>query len=177
MRHDPRALTPAAAMLALLAACASSAPQHGSAPAPTAQQQALARYRAYAGPPIERFTWLGHFYSWEQLSRDELVVFTTPNDAYLLKVWSTCDLRFVFNAIGVTSTSGTVSARLDSVTIDSGPTGRMVCPIEEIRQVDYRRMSADLRAQRQQAAAPAGSASPQTPPSPPAAPNGAQPPQ
>jgi len=169
MRPNLRALAPAVAVLALLGACASSAPQHANAPAPTAQQQALARYRAYAGPPIDRFTWLGHFYSWEQLSRDELVVFTTPNDAYLLKVWSSCDLRFVFNAIGVTSTGGTVTARLDSVTIDSGPTGRMVCPIDEIRQVDYRRMSADMRAQRQQAAAapaPAASPNPQTPQSP-----------
>jgi Family of unknown function (DUF6491) len=153
MCHSLRALAPAAVVLVLLAACASSAPQQGSGPAPTAQQQVLARYRAYAGPPIDRFTWLGHFYSWQQLGRDELVVFTTPSDAYLVKVWSSCDLRFVFNTIGVTSTGGTVSAHLDSVTIDSGPTGRMVCPIDEIRRVDYRRMSADLRAKRQQSAA------------------------
>lgn len=55
--------------------------------------------------------------------------------------------------IGVSSTGGTVSAHLDSVTIDSAPTGRMVCPIDEIRRIDYRRMTADLRAKAQQTAA------------------------
>ncbi|HXW75735.1 MAG TPA: DUF6491 family protein [Steroidobacteraceae bacterium] len=170
MRHELWALAPAAALLALFGACASSPPPtaNGAAPATTAQQQALARYRAYAGPPIDRFTWLGHFYSWEQLSRDQLVVFTTPSDAYLLKVWSSCDLRFVINTIGVTTTGGTVSAHLDSVTIDSAPTGRMVCPIDEIRSIDYRRMTADLRAKAQQSGAappaPAAQQNPATPP-------------
>ena len=176
MRHNPRALAPAAALLALLGGCANNPPQPASeaaAAATSPQQQALARYRAYAGPPIDRFTWLGRFYSFEQLGRDQLVVFTTPSDAYLLKVWSSCDLRFVINAIGVTSTAGTVSAHLDSVTIDSAPTGRMVCPIEEIRSIDYRRMTADMRAKAQQSAAarqspaaPPGNASPQNPASP-----------
>jgi len=158
MRYNLRALAPAAALLALLVllgGCAGNPPQPGNAAAQATspQEQALARYRAYAGPPIDRFTWLGHFYSWEQLGRDQLVVFTTPSDAYLLKVWPSCDLRFVINTIGVTSTSGTVSAHLDSVTIDSAPTGRMVCPIEEIRSIDYRRMTADMRAKAQQSAA------------------------
>jgi hypothetical protein len=162
MRHTLQALAPAAGVLALLGACASSSPQKGSAAVTgtPAQQQAFVRYSAYAGPPIDSFTWLGHFYSWEALGRDRLVVFTTPSDAYLLKVWPTCDLRFVINTIGVSSTAGTVNAHLDSVNIDSPPTGRMSCPIEEIRKVDYRRMSADLRA------APQGAAPPPSPPPP-----------
>jgi Family of unknown function (DUF6491) len=156
MRHGrPEALTTAAAALALLGGCAGSAPQKGSgAPPPTAQQTALEQYTAYAGPPIDRFTWLGRFYSWEQLGRDRLVVFTTATDAYLLKVWSSCELRFVIGTIGVSSTGGTVTAHLDSVVIDSAPTGRMVCPIDEIRRVDYRRMLADRRAPAQQSPAP-----------------------
>jgi Family of unknown function (DUF6491) len=158
MRHNLRALAPPAALLSLLSllgGCALNPPHPGTvaAAATSSQEQALARYRAYAGPPIDRFTWLGHFYSWEQLGRDQLVVFTTPSDAYLLKVWPSCDLRFVINTIGVTSTGGTVSARLDSVKIDSAPTGRMVCPIEEIRSIDYGRMTADMRAKAQQSAA------------------------
>jgi len=149
MRPTLQALAPAAVLLALLGGCASNSPQKSSAAATgsPAQQQALARYSAYAGQPIDSFTWLGRFYSWEALGRDRLVVFTTPSDAYLLKVWSSCDLRFVLNTIGVTTTSGTVSAHVDAVRIDSAPTGRMVCPIDEIRPIDYRRMTADLRAQ------------------------------
>ena len=77
------------------------------------------------------------------------MVFTTPGDAYLLKVWPPCDLRFVINAIGLTSTSHTVHARLDSVTVNSAGTGPgpLRCPIDEIRKVDYKRMRADMRAQ------------------------------
>jgi hypothetical protein len=129
--------------IVLLAACASGMPQHLS------DQQLRERYQAYAGPPIPRFTWLGHFYSWEGLGKDELVVFTTPSDAYLLKVWPQCDLRFVFNLVGISSTASTVSTSGDYITIRSPATGPMRCPIDEIRPVDYKRMQADLRAQRQ----------------------------
>jgi hypothetical protein len=103
-------------------------------------QEERDRYVRYAGAPIEQFTYLGRFDSWNALSRSELVVFTTINDAYLLKVWQPCiGLPFV-NRVGVTSTSGTVNRGLDSVLVDG-----QRCPIEEIRPVDYRRMLADRR--------------------------------
>ena len=126
MRHKLAALTALAALVLLLGACASAPPATGStapgssaaaasAPAGTpAQQQALARYTAYAGPPIPSFTWLGRFDSWEALAKDQLVVFTSPSEAYLLKVWPPCDLRFVMSSIGLTSTSSTVYAHTDS---------------------------------------------------------------
>ena len=130
----------------LLGSCASSTHQ--------TDQERHTQYAAYAGPPIQQFTWLGHFDSWEPLGQSDLVVFTTPSDAYLLKVWPPCDLRFAFNGrgsetIGVTSTGGTVSAGLDSVIERSPAVGRTVCPISEIRKVDYRRMLADKRRQDQ----------------------------
>src|ERR1700683_2274792 len=107
MRHNLPGLGLAA--LALLGACASGPPQK------TAQDLALERYQSYAGAPLPYFTWLGRYDSWEPLGKDHLVVFTTAFDAYLLKVWAPCDMRFVVNAIGLTSTSSTVYARLDSV--------------------------------------------------------------
>jgi uncharacterized protein DUF6491 len=130
----------------LLASCASSTHQ--------SNQERRAQYAAYAGPPIQQFTWFGHFDGWEPLGQTDLVVFTTPSDAYLLNVWPPCDLRFAFNGrggetIGVTSTSGTVSAGLDSVIERSPDVGRTVCPINEIRKVDYRRMLANERRQHQ----------------------------
>jgi hypothetical protein len=152
---EAEAVTAAAAALALLGGCAGGAPgKAAGAPPAGAQQTALEQYTAYAGPPIDRFTWFGRFYSWEQLGRDRLVVFTTPTDAYLLKVWPSCDLRWVISTVAVSSTGPTVTARLDAVTIDSAPTGRMVCPIDEIRPIDYRRMLADRRAAAQGSAAP-----------------------
>jgi hypothetical protein len=143
-------VTAAAAVLVPLAGCAVGSLPHSSA-APSAHDEAFENYLAYAGPPIDHFTWLGRFYSWQPLGKDRLVVFTTPGDAYLLKVWPPCDLRFVINAIGITSTSRTVYARADSVTVntpEAGP-GPMRCPIDEIRRVDYKRLQADLRAQAQ----------------------------
>ena len=174
MRQIFTALAAAAAILALSGGCASSgsttnAPAASGTPA---RQQALARYLAYAGPPIPYFTWLGQFYSWEPLGKDQLVVFTVPDEAYLLKVWPPCDLRFVINAIGITSTARTVYAKTDSITINSAGTGpgRWRCPIDEIRKIDYQRMRADQRAQAQQnrarpenPAAPPRAAAPQAP--------------
>jgi hypothetical protein len=153
-----------AAALALLSGGATGSAAGNPPGAPTgtpAQQQALARYSAYAGPPIDQFTWLGRFYGWEALGKDQLVVFTTPNDAYLLKVWATCDLRFIINLVGLSSTAGTVSAHGDFVTVNSPATGHMRCPIEEIRKIDYRRMQAELRQQaRHNATAPQGTPAP-----------------
>ena len=79
--------TAAAALVTLLAGCAAGGAAGGSTSAPSgtpAQQAALARYLAYAGPPVDYFTWLGQFYSWEPLGKDTLVVFTVPDEAYLL---------------------------------------------------------------------------------------------
>ncbi len=174
------ALAAAAAFAALLTGCVTGGtPADSSPPAPTgtpAEQRALEHYLAYAGPPIPYFTWLGQFYSWEGLGKDTLVVFTVPDEAYLLKVWPPCDLRFVVYAIGITSTARTIYAHTDSLTINSAGTGpgRWRCPIDEIRRIDYRRMRADERAQAQQSkaaqqnpAAPANPAPPLPPQNPP----------
>jgi len=64
-------------------------------------------------------------------------------NAYLLKVMPPCeDLQFA-NRIGISSTTGTVYSRLDSVIA-----GHWRCQIAEIRKIDYQRMRADMRAQR-----------------------------
>lgn len=142
----PRDLrTPAVLMvvLVLCGACAGGIPLHRS------QQQVRDRYSAYAGPPIPSFTWLGRYDGWEAVGKDQLVIFTTPNDAYLLKIWPPCDMRFVINNIELSSTARTVTAHLDSVITNAPATGRWRCPIEEIRKIDYQRMRADLRAQAQ----------------------------
>jgi hypothetical protein len=118
----------------LLAGCSSGIPRHDS------QAQIRERYQSYAAPPIDRFTWLGHFYSWESLGNNQLVVYTTPSDAFLLTVRPPCtDLNFS-QSIGVTSTAGTVNAQLDSVTVKGWH-----CPIAEIRRIDMARMRADMK--------------------------------
>jgi hypothetical protein len=130
---------PAAACL--LAACATN----------TAQQQrprdatpARATYLAYAGPPVDHFTWLDRYMGWEAISDDELVLFLSPTKAYYIRVWSPCGdrggLRWVY-AVDVPKTNGAVYARFDSV-----QAGHWRCPISEIRPVAWGRMKADARA-------------------------------
>jgi hypothetical protein len=144
MRRNLRTSAVLLLALVLCAACAGGIPLHPD------QQQVRDRYAAYAGPPIASFTWLGRYDSWEALGKNELVIFTTPNDAYMLKIWPPCDMRLVINNIALSSTGSTVTAHLDSVITNSPATGRWRCPIDEIRRVDYRRMMADLRARAQE---------------------------
>jgi Family of unknown function (DUF6491) len=146
LRHIVIAIAAPAVLLALLPACATSKPAEPSAAEPTTQQRALARYEAYAGPPVDSFTWLGHFDSWEALGKDRLLVYTTPRDAYLLKIAPPCDLRFVISKVGITSANATVYKGLDSIVVNNALAGGpWDCPIQEIRVLDVHRMKADLR--------------------------------
>lgn len=97
--------------MTLFGACQSGIERHDR------QAQLRERYASYAEEPIDRFTWLGSFYSWESLGQNQLVVYTTPGDAYLLTVTPPCtDLNFA-QTIGLTPTAHTVYAPLDSVKV------------------------------------------------------------
>ena len=97
------------------------------------------RYVDYAGAPIDKFTSF-RLDGWTPVSRNQLVVWNGPNEAYLIKVWDTCrDLMFA-NGIGVTSTTRTIS-RFEKVRV-----GRDSCPIEEIRPIDVKHLKADRAA-------------------------------
>jgi hypothetical protein len=113
------------------------------------------RYEAYAGPPIDQFTWLGHYDGWEPISPNELVVWTSPFQAYLIKVAPPCDNLQFANRIGLTSTTDTVSARFDFVKVH-----HWRCPIQEIRPIDYQRMRQDMRKQAQAGSQPSDNHAP-----------------
>lgn len=139
MRYTTASGAAIAATLTVLAACSAGIPLRQD---PEAVRN---RYEAYAGAAVDHFTWLGRYDGWEALGPDELVLFTSVNSAYLLKVSPPCnDLRGA-ERVGLTSTGGAVYARLDSVT-----TRGWRCRILQIRKLDYRRMQADLRRARQQ---------------------------
>jgi len=100
------------------------------------------RFEAYAGKPVDHFTRLTHYDGWEPISRNELVVWTDINQAYLITVFSPCtDLMFA-RRIGVTSSANTVYAHFDAVRADGWR-----CQIDTIRPVDYLRMQHDQRQQ------------------------------
>jgi hypothetical protein len=121
-------------VVAMLAACSSITLKER-------EQAERARIEAYSGQPVDHFTWLGRYWGWKPVSKEQALVWTTPDKGYLIKVEQPCeDLRFA-DHIGLTSTLHTVYSRgLDYVRVRGWR-----CPIKEIRPVDYGRLQADLR--------------------------------
>lgn len=100
-------------------------------------------YSEYAGEPVKSF-YLGNFDGWSSVSKDEVVVWSGINKAYLLKVTGYCpDLQFA-NAIAVTSTGNTVD-RFEKVIV-----GRDRCFISEIRPIDTKQLKEDRKLLREQ---------------------------
>jgi len=117
--NRPRALIPALVLtLGLMAGCAT---------APTKQT-----YLQYAGPPIESFTYLGHYNGFRTLGGQDLVIWTTINDAYLIKVLEPCLNLPYANRVDLTSEAKTVTRSIDWVIFDHGR-----CRIDTLQHVDY----------------------------------------
>jgi hypothetical protein len=100
-------------------------------------------YAEYAGEPVKSF-YLGNFDGWNAVSRDQLVVWSGFNKAYLLKLTGYCpDLQFA-HAIAITSTANTVD-KFEKVIV-----GRDRCFINEIRPLDTKQMKEDRKLLREQ---------------------------
>jgi hypothetical protein len=98
------------------------------------------RYQDYAGEPVDTIPSMGRVTGWNSVSRDQLVIWTGVNEAWLIKVWDTCrDLGFA-NSIAV-SRSGSRISKFDKVLV-----GEERCQISEIRPVDVKQMKADRAA-------------------------------
>jgi hypothetical protein len=123
MRTLSGLLAPIAA-LGLVLACASAA---AASPAPT-----LETYMQYAGPPIDSFTYLGHYDGFRTLGGRDVVIWTDINDAYLIRVMDPCTELPFANAVKLTSSVRTVTRSVDAVLV-----GHDRCRIESIRHVDY----------------------------------------
>jgi hypothetical protein len=89
----------------------------------------------FAGPPIDSFTYLGRYDGFRTLGDKQVVLFTTINDAYLIRVRDPCiNLRFA-NRVGLTSSDRTVNRAFDFVLSDHER-----CRIDTIRHIDYAAM-------------------------------------
>lgn len=126
------------AMLATASvACASLGPRERMA-------ARLAEYERHAGAPVESFKFWD-LDRWEVLGREQLVVWTRPNEAWLLTVDAPCnDLEWA-HSIGLTSSVGHVHRRFDSVVLKN-----YRCRIKEIRPVDGRALKAERRERAEQ---------------------------
>lgn len=103
-------------------------------------QVAAANVQAYndaAGAPVSSLTKMGaNFQSWESLSKEQLVVYTRPNQAYLLTVAHCPPLEFS-HAIRVSDSMGRVQTNFDRVyPLDRSPMAEIGCPIRTIQPVD-----------------------------------------
>ena len=102
----------------------------------------------YAGEPVKSF-YMNNFDGWSAVSKDQLVVWTGLNKAYLLSITGYCpDLQFA-NAIAVTSTANTVD-KFEKVIV-----GKDRCFIQEIRPLDTKQMKEDRKLLREQMKKPA----------------------
>lgn len=120
---------------ALASACATT----GGGIERTKGEQRLDKYQPYLGEPVRSFTALRKD-SWQPISRTQLVLWTTINDAYLLTVMNNCpDLPFA-QTVGITSTTSQIT------TLDSVIVRRDRCAITQIQPIDVRRMKADRSA-------------------------------
>lgn len=119
--------------VALLSACASGL---------TKRETVDVRYVDYADEPVEQIRSMKGVDGWTPISRNQLVIWTGLNEAWLIKVWEGCINLSFANAIRVTQTGRTIT-RFDKVLVENES-----CPIVEMRPVDLARMKVDRKATR-----------------------------
>ena len=109
-------------------------------------EKAYSQYEPYLGEPVKSFTALQKD-SWKQISRTQLVLYTTINDAYMITVDNNCPELPFAQTIGVTSTTSSITT-FDSVLVRNDR-----CRIMQIQPIDVRRMKADKNARTAEEAA------------------------
>ncbi|MEO8673544.1 MAG: DUF6491 family protein [Tahibacter sp.] len=106
------------------------------------EKEQLATYERLAGPEVKEMPFW-RMESFETLDDDAVLVLTSLNDAWLIKVLPPCTgLRFA-NSIGLTSNLHRVSQKFDHVVA-----GRDRCDIRSIQRVDYKAYRAERKQQR-----------------------------
>ena len=106
------------------------------------EREQLATYERLAGPELKEMPFW-RMESFETLDDDAVLVFTSINDAWLVKVLPPCtELRFA-NTIGLTSNMHRVTQKFDHVIA-----GGNRCDIRSIQRVDYKTYRAELKQKR-----------------------------
>jgi len=101
-------------------------------------------YIEYAGEPVKSFYMKNLDGGWSPVSKDQLVVWSGINEAYLIKVAGYCPDLMYAHAIGVTNSAGTVD-KFEKVIV-----GDDKCFIEEIRPIDTKQMKEDRKLLKEQ---------------------------
>lgn len=119
--------------LALLAAVASGC---ASGLSRSSGDRVLERYDPYIGEPIRGFTAF-RMQSWQPVSRNQLILWTSINNAYLLTITNNCPDLMLTDSVRVTSTGSQIST-LDQVRVRGDR-----CPIQKIQPIDIRQWRKD----------------------------------
>jgi hypothetical protein len=120
-----------ATMAMLCALAAGCATLQAAQPTP-ADVQRLAEVRAIAGPPVSSFRFM-RMTSFEPIGLADVLIFTTPREAWLLHLDGQCRNLDFDPFVGLTSHMHRVSTLTDSVIVRDNP---IPCRIEQIRPVD-----------------------------------------
>jgi hypothetical protein len=119
------------ALAAFAVACAGCSTLQDRPPNP-ADVQRLAEVQAIAGAPVDSF-WFQRMSSFEPIGLSDLLVFTSPHQAWLLHLDHECRNLDFDPFLMLTSHSDRVSTLLDSVRVRHNP---IPCEIKEIRPVN-----------------------------------------
>ncbi len=119
--------------LALVAAVASGC---ASGLSRSSGDRVLERYEPYIGEPIRGVTAF-RMQSWQPVSRNQLILWTSINDAYLLTVSNNCPELMFTDTVRVTSTASNIST-LDQVLVRGDR-----CLIQKIQPIDIRQWRKD----------------------------------
>lgn len=102
------------------------------------EKEELARFRSYAAEPVDQFP-MFELWQWQVLGPTQLVLWSTINDAYLIRVDKSCNNLEWAHGLSVTQEMRQkVTKQFDFVVFRD-----QRCKIEEIRPIDYRRMVKD----------------------------------
>jgi hypothetical protein len=126
----------------VLASCASTPSM--------SDDQKLALYRAHAGAPVSSFHYFGRFDSWTDIGDRAVAIWTRPSEAWLLELSGPCSGLEFTPVIGLTSTTGMVSARFDKVLVRNGGVPDFPCTIQTIRPLDTKALKQAERTARDQ---------------------------
>lgn len=114
----------------------------------TQGERIMSRYEPYVGEPVRSFTAFRQE-GWQPISRNQLILWTSINDAYLLTISNNCPNLMFTNAVSVTTTTSAIST-LDFVNVRGDR-----CQIQKIQPIDVREWRRD-RDQREQVASDSG---------------------
>jgi hypothetical protein len=105
------------------------------------EDEEFARYKQYAGAPIDEFP-MFRMWKWQVVGPERIIIWSTINDAYLVRVEKPCVRLEWTHAVVVTQKMRQkVSKKFDYVVF-----GNQRCKIDEILPVDYKAMLKDGKA-------------------------------